>query len=312
MKFVVTGGAGFIGSHLVEALASRGEVAVIDNFSQGSMQNLAHIRGKKLQIFEADIRDETKVREAMQGADIVFHEAALRAVAPSVSHPQLYHENNVLGSRCILNCAAELGVKKIIFASSSSVYGDTVAFPTKESGPVQPRSPYAETKLQTEHELKEAHERYGLNYVILRYFSVFGPRQNPQSKYAMAIPLFIDRLLHGQPCVIHGSGEQSRDFTYVKNVVTANLLAMETEKANNHTINIGSGERITVNELARKIAGILGVSIEPVHDASLPGESLHTHADISLAKELLGYEPEVSVEDGLRMTVDYFKAQTKL
>jgi UDP-glucose 4-epimerase len=311
MKFVVTGGAGFIGSHLAEALVEKGEVVVVDNFSFGSEWNVSDIRDK-ITLVDADISDKEKMREALQGADIVFHHAALRAVAPSVKDPKAYYENNVLGSRALFEVAVEVGVKKIIFASSTSIYGDKVSFPTKETDVTDPLSPYAETKLQTEKDLQELGKKHNIPYVIFRYFTVFGTRQNPKSKYAMLISIFINKLLNKERPTVYGDGEQSRDFTYVKNVVQANLLAIDTNKADNHIINIANGGTTSVNELFEKLSAIIGVNVEALHGDGQPGESRKTFADISLAKELLGYNPKYSMEEGLRETVSYYQEIKKI
>tara|TARA_Y100000310_G_C20697331_1_gene826645 strand:- start:3703 stop:4641 length:939 start_codon:yes stop_codon:yes gene_type:complete len=306
MKFLITGGAGFIGSHLAGELVKEGDVVLVDNLSQGSVDNFSHIKDK-VTFIEADIADSEKMKSALEGVDIVFHHAAMRAVAPSVKDPDAYFKNNVEGTRKMLEVIKNSGVKKIIFASSSSVYGDNVSFPTKEDQFLDPLSPYAETKLQTEKDLVEFQKETGISYIIFRYFTVFGPKQSPKSKYAMAIPLFIHQLLNNQQVTIHGNGKQSRDFTYVKNIVLANILAIKREAAENQIFNIGNGESTTVNDLVKKLATIIGVDITPNHDDALPGESKHTLADTRKARQLLGYDPEFTLDEGLGKTVDYFK-----
>ena len=307
MKYLVTGGAGFIGSHVVEALVEKGDVVVLDNLSFGNKENLSHISSERYTFIEGDIRKKEDCDNAVKDVDVIIHLGALRAVAPSVDNPDAYFQNNVEGTRTLLESAVKAGVKKIVFASSSSVYGDKVSFPTKEDDVVDPLSPYAETKLQTEKDLADFKREKGLDYVILRFFTVFGPRQDPKSKYAMAIPIFINKLLNKEKPIIFGDGEQSRDFTYVKNVVQACILAAESEKANNQVFNVANGKNTSINALVKMLKEIIGVDIENIYEKGLSGESRQTFADISKIKEVLGYEPGVSFEEGLKKAVDYFK-----
>ena len=306
--YLVTGGAGFIGSHLVEELVRQGqEVRVIDNLATGKKENIEPFL-PKVEFIEGDIRDLEIVRDAMHGVDYVLHQAAVPSVPRSVKDPLTSNSVNVEGTLNILIAARDADVKRVVYASSSSVYGDTPVLPKHEDMKQEPLSPYAVSKLGGELYCKAFHHVYGLETVALRYFNVFGPRQDPKSQYAAVVPKFITALLHGEPPTIFGDGEQSRDFTYIENVVEANLLAAKAPDVAGEVFNIACGERITVNELASALAGLIGIKIEPEHTLGRSGDVRHSLADISKAKKLLGYKGEVAVREGLRQTVEWYKS----
>lgn len=305
--YLVTGGAGFIGSHIVEELVRRGQrVRVLDNFLTGKRENLTPFQGS-IELIEGDIRDVSTCRQAARGADFVLHQAALPSVPRSIEDPRLSHDINLTGTLNMLLAAREAGVRRFVFASSSSVYGDDPRLPKKEGQEGRTLSPYAATKASAEKYCRVFGTVYGLETVCLRYFNIFGPRQDPHSQYAAVIPLFILRYLEGQPPVIHGDGEQSRDFTHVSNVVLANLLAAEAAGAPGRVFNIGCGARTTVKLLADLIRDILGSPLRPSYDADRPGDVKHSHADISEARAALGYEPRVDFREGLERTVQWYK-----
>ncbi|MBW2148399.1 MAG: SDR family oxidoreductase [Deltaproteobacteria bacterium] len=310
MKFLVTGGAGFIGSNLVEALLGQGGgVRVLDNFSTGQRKNLNF--GDKVEVIEGDIRDAEMCARACRDADMVFHLAALGSVPRSVEDPVTTHEVNITGTLNMLLAARdEPMVKRFIFASSSSVYGDPPGVgenPKREDMPLMPLSPYAASKVAGEHYCSVFHKVYGLETVILRYFNVFGPRQNADSPYASVIPRFIRFLREDKSPLIYGDGQQSRDFCYVENVVHANILCAQAEQgAVGACINVAGGQRFSVNELLSHLCRIMGKSTVPVHEPPRPGDVRHSRADIGLASRLLGYEPMVGFEEGLRRAVDWF------
>lgn len=307
-SYLVTGGAGFIGSHIVEELVKREErVRVLDNFSTGKKENIAPFL-EEIELIEGDIRDSEIVKKAVKEIDYVLHQAALPSVPRSIKDPVTTNEVNVLGTLNILMAAKEGGVKKIVYASSSSVYGDTPNLPKREDTVTSPLSPYALSKLAAEEYSKLFSSLYGLEAIILRYFNVFGPRQDPTSQYAAVIPKFIASMLKGERPTIYGDGEQSRDFTYVSNVVSANLLAI-TSKIKEGVFNIACGKRITVNELVKSLSKIIDTDIEPLHTNPRPGDVRHSQADISKAKKALGYRIEVDFEKGLKRTVDWFGSQ---
>jgi len=309
--FLVTGGAGFIGSHLVEELVKQGQrVRVIDNLSTGKKENIEPSL-KEIEFVEGDIRDLELVKEAMDGVDYVLHQAAVPSVPRSVKDPLTSNSVNVEGTLNILIAARDAGVKRVIYASSSSVYGDTPVLPKHEDMKQEPRSPYAVSKLAGELYCQASYHVYGLETVALRYFNVFGPWQDPQSQYGAVVPKFITALLHGEPPTIFGDGEQSRDFTYIENVVAANLLAAKASGVAGEVFNIACGERITINELARMLAEFIGVTTEPEHTPARSGDVLHSLADISKAKRLLGYEGKVGVHEGLKQTVEWYKSHLK-
>ena len=307
MKCLVTGGAGIIGSHLVAGLLSQGHfVRVVDNFLTGKKENLAEV-SDQIELIEGDIRDFSLCQEIVQGIDWLFHQAALPSVPRSVEDPQLSNEINVTGTVNLLTAARNRQVKKFIFASSSSVYGDDPNLPKREDVLGQPLSPYAVSKRVGELYGQVFHQLYGLPIVCLRYFNIFGPRQDPYSQYAAVIPNFITRMLKDQPPVIFGDGHQSRDFTYVANVVEANLKAAAAEVKDKMIFNIACGQRIEVVELAAKIREILKKDIQPVYDPPRAGDIKHSFADISLARDYIHYQPVVSFEEGLRRTIAWYQ-----
>lgn len=302
-RYLVTGGAGFIGSHLVETLLDRGEeVRVLDNFLTGKRENLASFGGR-LELLEGDLRDPDACRRAVDGVDFVLHEAALPSVPRSVADPFTTDEINVRGTLNLLWAAARAKVRRLVFASSSSVYGDAPGLPKREGEEGKPLSPYAASKWAGEKYLQVFAKTFDLETVSLRYFNVFGPRQDPASQYAAAVPLFIARILRDEAPTVFGDGEQSRDFTYVANVVEANLLACTAGGAAGGVFNVACADRITVNALIAEINDILGKSIAPVYAAPRPGDIRHSFADISAAERELGYRPAVGFEEGLRRTI---------
>jgi len=303
---VVTGGAGFIGSHLVESLVDAGEeVRVFDNFSTGRMENL--VPGAV--VIDADIRDRKALESALEGADYVFHHAAQVSAPGSVEDPLTNDEINVRGTLNVLLAANEVGVKRVVLASSCAVYGDTDRLPISEDTPTLPLSPYAASKLAGEVYAGMFHRLYGLETVCLRYFNVFGPRQDPKSQYAAAIPIFITALLEGRRPTIYGDGEQTRDFVYVGDVVRANLLARDSPSAVGGVFNVSGGKRISVNELIGMLGHIAGKDPNPVHASERPGDVRHSGGDGALARRVLGFAPQVPFEEGLRRTFEWFAAQ---
>ncbi len=307
---LVTGGAGFIGSHVVERLVELGHVVrVLDNFSTGRRENLEAADGRH-DLLEADVRDIAAVREAVRGVTVVFHQAALASVPRSVDDPVTTNEVNAGGTLNVLMASREAGVRRVVYASSSSVYGDTPELPKREDMRPRPESPYAVSKLTAEHYCRVFSDLYGLECVSLRYFNVFGPRQVPDSQYAAVIPLFVTSLLGGTPPAVHGDGEQSRDFTYVANVVDANIAAATNPGAIGEVINIACGSSFTINELFRMLRDLTGASVEPRHVDPRPGDVRHSCADVTKAGRLLGFTSRVSFEDGLERTVAWFRAQT--
>jgi nucleoside-diphosphate-sugar epimerase len=307
-KYLVTGGAGFIGSNIVEVLLKRGEhVKVLDNFSTGKRENLDEF-SKDIELIEGDIRDLGTVRRAVKDVDYVLHQAALPSVARSVKDPLSTNEVNIQGTLNILVAARDGGIKRVVYAGSSSAYGNTEILPKREDMEPRPISPYALTKLTGEKYCQMFTSLYGIETVVLRYFNVFGPRQDPNSQYSAAIPIFVRAMANKRPITIFGDGEQSRDFTFVENVVNANLLASTAEKVAGEVMNVGCGTRITVNELAKKICSIGGYDTEIVHTEPRAGDVRHSLADISRARDLLGYTPQVSIDEGLSKTVKWFLA----
>lgn len=308
-KVLVTGGAGFIGSHLTEALLKQGHlVRVIDNYSTGKKENLIFDKSYPfLEIVEGDIRDLKTCREVIEGIEYVFHQAAIPSVQRSLEDPLTTHSVNVGGTLNLLLASKEAGVFRFIYASSSSVYGDTPTLPKTEEMPPHPLSPYALQKYIGEQYCQLFSKLYGLETVSLRYFNIFGPKQDPTSIYSAVIPRFINALLDGRPPVIYGDGEQSRDFTYIENVVQANLLAMEIERLHGEVINIACGERTSLNQLLNILKKILGSTISPIHEEARKGDVKHSLADIQKAKRILGYEPQVDIHMGLIKTIEYFQ-----
>jgi len=305
--YLVTGGAGFIGSHIVERLVKDGHsVRVIDNFSSGKRANLAPF-GDKVELLEGDIRDRNDCRRACEGIEIIFHQAAVPSVPKSVDDPVTSHEANIDGTFNLLLAARDAGCRRVIYAASSSAYGDAVELPKRETARPEPLSPYAVNKLVGEYYCKIFSCCYGLQTVALRYFNVFGPRQDPKSQYAAAIPAFVTAILRDEPPTIYGDGEQTRDFTYIDNVVHANLLAANAPKVNGEVVNIACSERVSVNQIIRQINELLGRNVKPKYVPERPGDVKHSLADITAARELIGYQPLVSFEDGLRRAIEWYR-----
>jgi nucleoside-diphosphate-sugar epimerase len=308
-RVLVTGGAGFIGSNLTEGLLKKGHrVRVLDNFSSGKKENLIfNERYSTLEIIEGDIRDLTLCQRSLKDIEYVFHQAALPSVQRSVEDPLNSNSVNVEGTLNILISARGAGVKKVIYASSSSIYGDTPILPKKEDMPPNPLSPYALQKYVGEKYCSLFFQLYGLETISLRYFNIFGPKQDPTSIYSAVIPRFIDALVKGDPPIIFGDGEQSRDFTYIDNVVQANLLAMATGHLHGEVVNIACGKRISLNQLLGILKNILSSKVSPIYQEPRMGDVKHSLADISKGKQLLNYVPQVETELGLERTADFFQ-----
>ena len=305
--YLVTGGAGFIGSHICEALVKRGErVRVLDNLSTGRRGNLDHL-ADQVEFVEADLGDHDATRRAVEGVGVVFHEAAIPSVPRSVEEPRLNHAANVDGTFNLLMAAREAGVRRVVYAASSSAYGETEALPKTEDMLPSPLSPYAAAKLFGEYYCQVFTRVYGLETVSLRYFNVFGPRQDPSSPYSGVISKFVTTLLAGERPVIYGDGEQSRDFTYIDNVVEANLRAAEAAGASGAIINVAIAERITLNRLLAELQRIIGTDLEPHYKQARAGDVRHSLADITLARQLLNYHPHVSLAEGLQRTVAWYQ-----
>ncbi len=304
MKILVTGGAGFIGSHLAEELANHNEVTIIDDLSTGKIETIKElVKRKNVKFIKGSITDFNLLQNGMKDIDYVFHQAALPSVPRSIKDPISSNEVNVTGTLNVLTAAKDSGIKKVICASSSSVYGDTPTLPKSENMPVNPLSPYAVTKATGEFYCKVFQDIYGLKTASLRYFNVFGPRQDPNSQYAAVIPKFINAIMNNEPPVIFGDGEQSRDFSYIKHVVDANILACGSDKTG--IFNIACGRRITINQLVDMINEILGKDIEPVYKEPRSGDIKYSLADISRARTF-GYEPESDFKEELRETIRWF------
>jgi UDP-glucose 4-epimerase len=304
-KVVVTGGSGFIGSNLAEELADRKEeVIIFDNLSTGRFENIQHLINRENVTFvHGSITDLKLLTETFKDVDYIFHQAAIPSVQRSVENPLATNEANIKGTLNVLIAARDCAVKKVIYASSSSVYGDTPELPKRVDMNPNPLSPYAVSKLTGEYYCKVFSEIYGVDTVCLRYFNVYGPKQDPLSEYAAVIPKFIIRVLNNQPPLIFGDGEQTRDFTFVKDVVKANLLAMEKGKG---IFNIACGNRISINELTNKITDIMKSETKSIYEKPRVGDVRDSLADISLAREKLGYSPEYSLEKGLEVTITWF------
>jgi len=306
-RYLVTGGAGFIGSNIVEELVRRKqEIVVIDDLSTGKRENIEPFLDM-ITFIEGDIRDRELVRKALDGVDYVLHQAALASVPRSIENPILVNEVNVSGTLTLLEESRRAGVKRFVYAASSSAYGDTEILPKREDMNPSPLSPYAISKLTGEYYCSVYYKVYGLETISLRYFNVFGPRQDPNSQYAAVIPIFITKLLMGESPTIFGDGEQSRDFTYVSNVVNANLLAATSDNAKGQVVNIACGERYTLNELLDILKRVIGEDIKAIYTDPRPGDVKHSQADISLATKLLGFKPEISFEEGLKKSVEWYK-----
>jgi len=306
-KYLITGVAGFIGSNLAEALCEKGEsVRGMDNFLTGKRENLQGLDA--MEFVEGDVRDIEACRKACDGVDYVMHEAALGSVPRSVENPVLSNECNITGTLNMLQAAKDAGVKRFVFAASSSAYGDTPTLPKVETMTPSPLSPYALTKLACEVYCRLFTELYGFETVSLRYFNVFGKRQDPFSTYAAVIPKFASALLSGQAPEIYGDGEQTRDFTYIEDVIQANLKAcVAPSEACGKVYNIAHGDRISLNKLYREISNLLGVDIEPQYAPPRPGDVKHSLADISMAKKFLGFDPQFDVRQGLEKAISWYR-----
>jgi UDP-glucose 4-epimerase len=309
MKFLVTGGAGFIGSHLAAHMAASGkdEVVVFDNFSTGDRSNLQNVNAT---IVEGDLRDKDAVAQAVQGVDTVFHHAALCSVAKSMEDPVTTHDVNTTGTLNLLEACRQAGVRRFVFASSSSVYGDSEVMPKHEGLQTAPLSPYAISKLVGEHYCQVYWKAFGLETVALRYFNVFGPRQYPNSEYAAVIPRFLSAILQGRVPEIYGDGSQTRDFTYVENIVQANMMAAQSANAPGQIMNIACGGRWSLNELLDRIKTILNCEFKPVLHPWRVGDVRHSQASIEHAQQLLGFSPRVDFTEGLRATVAWYQQST--
>ncbi len=301
--YLVTGGAGFIGSHIVERLVAGGKtVRVLDNFSFGKQENLRGVE-KRVEVIAGDLLDTKAVRQAVEGVEVVFHQAALRSVPLSVEKPTMVNRVNVEGTVNVLQAAWKAGVRRVVYASSSSVYGNQPALPNREEQIPSPVSPYAVSKLAGEYYCRVFTKTYGLETVSLRYFNVYGPRQDPNSQYAAVIPLFIRWAVRGEPLQVHGDGLQSRDFTYIENVVDANVRAAESPQGFGGIFNVGQGQSHSLMELADLISGLLGTGLRRTHTEAREGDVRRTLADITRSRELLSYEPRVSFETGISRTL---------
>jgi UDP-N-acetylglucosamine/UDP-N-acetyl-alpha-D-glucosaminouronate 4-epimerase len=305
-QYLVTGGAGFIGSHLCEELVRRGEsVRVADSLVTGKRSNLDHLAG--IDFLEGDLAELSFAQRAVQGVRYVLHQAAIPSVPRSVKDPVTSNRANVDATLNVLVAARDAGVARLVFAGSSSAYGDTPTLPKREDMPGNPLSPYALQKVVGEQYLQLFTRLYGLETVSIRYFNVFGPRQDPSSPYSGVISVFASALLENRPPTIYGDGEQTRDFTYVANVVDGVLRACVAPEASGEVINVATGGRISLNELFRKMRDIAGGTVEPVHVDSRAGDVRDSQADIAKAKRLLGYEPRVSFEEGLSRTIAWYR-----
>jgi UDP-glucose 4-epimerase len=303
-QYLVTGGAGFIGSHIATALAERGaSVRVLDNLSTGKRENLKHL-DSRIEFVRGDLRDQSTVQAAAEGVEVIFHQGALASVPRSIADPVSTIEANVNGTLQVLLAAREAGVRRVVYASSSSVYGNLPTLPKVETMPTCPLSPYAISKLTGEQLCLEYARICGFESVALRYFNVFGPRQDPHSTYAAVIPRFLVAMLQGEMPTIYGDGEQTRDFTYIENVVAANLLAADATAANGLAINIGCGERVSLNEVLRLAGELVGRPVKAIYTDPRPGDVRDSLADISLASTALGYRPNVPFRVGMARTLD--------
>ncbi|MBX3394540.1 MAG: SDR family oxidoreductase [Phycisphaerae bacterium] len=325
MNVLVTGGGGFIGSHLVEGLVRRGHrVRVLDNFSTGKTSNLAALRdahgepiftpeGKAhraeiAELLVGDAADPAVCQSACRGVDVVLHQAAVPSVPKSIADPVTSHRANIEATFQLLLAARGAGVRRFVYAASSSAYGESEKLPKEESMPSSPLSPYAVQKLAGENYCRVFYGCYGLQTLSMRYFNVFGPRQDPRSQYAAAIPSFVTSVLRGDSPIIYGDGEQTRDFTYIENVVSANLMAIDAKETRGESINIACGEHVTVNDIIARINQALGRSVTPKYVPPRPGDIKHSWADISLAERVIGYRPVVPFAEGLRRTIEWYSS----
>jgi UDP-glucose 4-epimerase len=307
-QFLVTGGAGFIGSHIVDALVARGDrVRVLDNLSTGHRHNLVP-HGAKVELIEADLNDAAAVARAVTGVDCIFHQAALASVPRSIERPLDTHAACVTGTVQLLDAARKAGVRRVVYAGSSSAYGNLLASSKRETDLPAPLSPYAAAKLAAEYYLQAFSASYGIETVSIRYFNVFGPRQDPDSPYSAVIPLFITAMLAGRSPVVYGDGLQSRDFTYVTNVVHGNLLAADAPEASGRVLNVANGRSTTLLGLIAALNDLLGVDVQPTFAPPRVGDVRESMADIAEARRVLGYNPPVDFDEGLRRSIDYYRA----
>lgn len=308
---LVTGGAGFIGSHLATALALRdGRVRVLDNFSSGFRKNLEHL-ADRVEIVEADAADPEALARATDGVEVVFHEAALASVPASLRDPLASHSACATSTVNVLTAAQKAGARRVVLAASSAAYGDQPVVSKRENDLLDPLSPYAAAKIASEYYCKAFTQSFGLETVSLRYFNVYGPRQDPASEYSAVIPIFVSRMLRGERPTVYGDGLQSRDFVYVEDVVAANLLAAESQAAVGQSINVARGRQSTLLELIAAVNSALGNDLEPVFAEARAGDVRESLADITRARTLLGYEPQIDLDEGLRRSIEYYKSIAK-
>lgn len=310
MQILVTGGAGFIGSNIAEKLSEQHEVTVFDDLSTGKAENIAGFK-KRIKFVKGSILNEKILNKAMKNIDFVLHQAAIPSVPKSIKDPVGTSKVNIIGTLNVLECVRKNNIKRVVLASSSSVYGDKPTLPKVENMCPEPKSPYASAKVINEQHAKQFYELYGLETISLRYFNVYGKRQDPKSEYAAVIPAFIFRMLKNKPPIIFGDGKQTRDFTFIDDVVEANIKAMETKNKNafGKAINIAGGKQVSILQLIALLNKILSKNFSPVFERERPGDVKHSLADVSLAKNLINWEPKTNLEDGLRETVEWYKGR---
>ena len=306
-RYLITGGAGFIGANLAHTLVARGEtVRILDDFSTGRPENLRGIEDR-IEILRGDIRDPATMSRAVNGVEVILHQAALNSNPRSIQEPVQTNDVNVGGTLTLLQAARAAGTRRVVYASSSSVYGEAAGLPKTEDMPTAPKAPYGVSKLAAELYCRVFTQVYGIETVSLRYFNVYGPRQHPDSEYAAVIPRFLRRMLAGKRPVIFGDGEQSRDFTPVDNVVAANLLAAESREGIGEVMNIAGGQPSTLNQLVAWLNELLGTDLPPIYEPPRPADIRHSYASIHMAGSLLGYQPQMDVREGLRHTIEWFR-----
>lgn len=309
MLVLVTGGAGFIGSNIADHLISEGhKVRILDDFSTGSMDNIKHLEGK-IGLVKGSISDKKTVEEAADGVEYILHEAAQTSVVDSIRNPAKTWDTNIKGTKLLLNAAVKNDVKKIILASSANIYGTSPKLPKREDMHVKPNSPYGDSKLMNEVMAKKYHDDHGLEAVCLRYFNVYGPRQNPESGYSGVISKFIGWMADGKSPLIYGDGKQTRDFIYVEDVVHANMLAMKNRKIKCDIFNIATGKETSLNEIVETLNGILGTNLKANYDEERMGDIRRSVADISKARKILGFKPKYSLKAGLKKTIEWYKSR---
>ena len=307
--YLVTGGAGFIGSNIVRELINQGQnVVVLDDFSTGKHENLENVIDK-IKLIEGDLKDLETVEQSIEGIDYVIHEGAISSVPLSLKDPILVNQTNVGGSLNILKASSEAGVKRVVLASSCAVYGDSEVTPLSEDIKLEPLSPYAASKLAAELYCQVFHSSYGLEVVSVRYFNVFGARQNPESDYAAVIPKFITLMLDGKPPVIHSDGEQARDFIHVNDVASATIQAVQSEGVSGEAFNIGTGKNYTINQLSEKLSSLLEIKANPTYEKNTDIGIKQSLSDVSKTKEILGFSPAVDFDEGLKQTVEWYKSE---